>query len=77
MYFKQCINIKFYFKSQKCAKEAHEILKSVFGDSEDWLQAVWVLKSGNELVEDKQWLECPSTSKTDENKQKWFIQIGI
>jgi len=33
MDFEQRVNIKFCFKLQKSAKEAHEILKSVYGDN--------------------------------------------
>ena len=74
MDFEQRVNIKFYFKLQKSAKEAHEMLKSVYGDNVVILKTVYKwyerFKSGNESVEDEQRSGRPSTTKTDENVQK-------
>jgi [histone H3]-lysine36 N-dimethyltransferase SETMAR len=74
MDFEQRVNIKFCFKLKKNAKEAHEMLKSVYGDNVVTLKTVYKwyerFKSGNESVEDEQRSGRPSTSKTDENVQK-------
>lgn len=74
MDFEQRVNIKFCFKLQKSAKEAHEMLKSVYGDNVVTLKTVYKwyerFKSGNESVEDEKRSGRPSTSKTDENVQK-------
>ncbi|KAF2898596.1 hypothetical protein ILUMI_07579 [Ignelater luminosus] len=67
----------FCFKLQKSAKEAHEMLKAMYGDN---LKTIYKwyerFKSKNVSVEDEQRSERPSTSKTCEQLQKWFVQTG-
>ena len=70
----QCINMKFYFKLQKSAKETHEMLKLVYGDAAVTLKMVYKwferFRNGCELVEDEERSGHPSTSKTKENVER-------
>lgn len=66
MDYEQRINMKFCFKLHKSAKETHEMLKLVYGDSAVTMKTVctWFerFRNGGESVEEER-LECP-TSKT-------------
>lgn len=68
-----CCVIKFCFKLQTSAKETHEMLNLVYGDSAGTLKIVYKwyerFKSESESVEDEQRLGCPLTSKTEGNVQ--------
>ena len=67
-------NIKFCFKLQKIAKEAHEMLSSVYGDNVVTLKTVYKwydrFKIWSESIEDELRSGRPVTSKTDENMLK-------
>ena len=71
---KQHINMKFCFKLQKSAKETHEMLKLVYGDTVVTMKTVYKwfewFHNGCELVENEERLGHPSTSKTQENVER-------
>jgi len=70
----QSIKMKFCFKVRKSAKETHEVLKLVYGDSAVNMKTVYKwferFRDGCESVGDEEGSGRPSTSKTQENVER-------